>query len=418
MSSYKNKNKGERKEIQQEEIKSQQPETIKLQKTKPDINKTRTYLWNQHIYDVGTWTKAKMEREGLLDQTSWSSIVSRTPKRTSYPTTIKLHQSSSISSISENSYKPIRKKKDKVNEFLEKMKKRSKKSVPTHQRNYTKNNPNKSHQNDQSSSDSTSKKSPKASSNIEPPNKQSTIKTTSTTKRLKIFSEIYTPTKQDTNLIGIQTESNDSPNETAQPSQLSSLNINQSSNQTKGLRRVGSQKKQTTKDLPNKPKQSKMTGFGFKCARKNPTHQNDIPIITNRTIQPTLESLQKSQTNEYFGDRLTTKPNENLRILSLNINGLDLGKGEHSLLQLCLNLQDKGVDLLCLTETNVNWKRQHLVQRFSSTLKKAWINQKISICTSDSSLSWNSNYKPGGTAIIALGKYLLRSSPKEKTHTD
>ena len=71
MSSYKNKNKGVRQEIQQEEIKSKQPETINLQKTKPETNKTRTYLWNQHIYDVGTWTKAKMEREGLLDQTSW-----------------------------------------------------------------------------------------------------------------------------------------------------------------------------------------------------------------------------------------------------------------------------------------------------------------------------------------------------------
>ena len=209
-----------------------------------------------------------MKKEGLLDQTSWSSIVSRTPKRNSYPTTIKLHQSSSISSISENNYEPIRKKKDKVNEFLDKMKKRSKTSVPTHQSNYT------------------TKKSHKASSNIEPPNKQSTIKTTSTTKRLKIFSEIYTPTKHDTDLIGIQTESINSPIENAKLIQPSPKNINQSSNQTKELRRVGCQKKQTTKDLPNKPKQSKMTGFGFKCSRNNPTHQNDIPLISNRTIQP------------------------------------------------------------------------------------------------------------------------------------
>ena len=119
-----------------------------------------------------------------------------------------------------------------------------------------------------------------------------------------------------------------------------------------------------------------MTGFGFKCAKNNQSHQKDTLKINDNTIKPTLESLQESQTNEYFGDRLTTKPNENLRILSLNINGLDLGKGEHSLLQLCLNLQNKGVDLLCLTETNVNWKRHHVVQKFSATLKKAWINQK------------------------------------------
>ena len=176
MSSYKIKNTRERKEIQQEERKGKKPETIQLNKTKPKINKKRISMWNQHTYDVGTWTKDKMERERLTDQVSWSSIVSRTPKRNSYPTTIKLNQSSSISSLSENNYKPIRKKKDKVNEFLEKMKKRSMKSVPTHQRNYTKLNPNKSNHNDQSSSDSASKKSLKASPNIKPPNKQSTKK--------------------------------------------------------------------------------------------------------------------------------------------------------------------------------------------------------------------------------------------------
>ena len=92
MSSYKNKNTRERKEIQQEERKGKKPETIQLNKTKTKSNKTRMSLWNQHTYDVGTWTKAKMEMEKLIDQVSWSSIVSRTPKRNSYPTTIKLNQ--------------------------------------------------------------------------------------------------------------------------------------------------------------------------------------------------------------------------------------------------------------------------------------------------------------------------------------
>ena len=146
-----------------------------------------------------------------------------------------------------------------------------------------------------------------------------------------------------------------------------------------------------------------MTGFGFKCDQKVHDLQKDIFTTNGNTIQATLESLQESQRNDYFGDKLTTKPNENLRIISLNINELDLGKGEHSLLQLCLNLQDKGVDLLCLAEKNFNWQRYHLVQRFSATFKKAWPKQKIPLCTMNSSLPWNSNYKPGGKAIIALG---------------
>ena len=146
-----------------------------------------------------------------------------------------------------------------------------------------------------------------------------------------------------------------------------------------------------------------MTGVGFKCDQKDHDSQKDIFTTNGNTIQATLQSLQKSQRNDYFRDKLTIKPNENLGIISLNNNVLDLGKGEHSLLQLFLNLQYKGVDFICLTETNFNWQRHHLVQRLSATLKKAWPKQKISVCTSDSTLPWNSNYKPGGTAIIALG---------------
>ena len=115
-----------------------------------------------------------------------------------------------------------------------------------------------------------------------------------------------------------------------------------------------------------------MTRFSFKCAHKIHNHQKGIFTTNGNTIQATLESIKESKRNEYFGDKLTTKPNENLRIININKNGLDIGKGKHSVLQLCLNLQDKGVDLLYLTEKNVNWQRHNLVQRFSATLKKAW----------------------------------------------
>ena len=81
-----------------------------------------------------------------------------------------------------------------------------------------------------------------------------------------------------------------------------------------------------------------MTGFGFKRAQKVHDHQKDIFTTNESTIQTTLDSLQEFQRNEFFGNKLTTKSKENLHIINLNINRLDLGKGEHSLLQLCLNL--------------------------------------------------------------------------------
>ena len=46
------------------------PETIQLNKTKPNIKKQRIPMWNQHTYDVETWTKDKMERKRLTDQVS------------------------------------------------------------------------------------------------------------------------------------------------------------------------------------------------------------------------------------------------------------------------------------------------------------------------------------------------------------
>ena len=90
MSSYKNIKTRESKEIQKKEKKGKKPAPTQTNKIKQNTTKRRTPMWNQHTYDAGTWTKDKIEMEMLLDQVSWSTIVSRTPKQKSYPTTIKL----------------------------------------------------------------------------------------------------------------------------------------------------------------------------------------------------------------------------------------------------------------------------------------------------------------------------------------
>ena len=51
MSSYKNKNTRERKEIQQEERKGKKPETIQLNKTKPKINSSTSRSRSLHLYN-------------------------------------------------------------------------------------------------------------------------------------------------------------------------------------------------------------------------------------------------------------------------------------------------------------------------------------------------------------------------------
>ena len=137
--------------------------------------------------------------------------------------------------------------------------------------------------------------------------------------------------------------------------------------------------------------------------QKLTTNKKDNFTPIKNSIQPTLESLQTSQINDYFEDELFTKLIENIRIISLNINGLDLGKGEYSLPQLCSNLQDKGEYLLCLTETNINWHRQYPRTNVCCYSKNNMAQTKQLLCTSDASLQWNRNYKPRVTAIISLG---------------
>ena len=230
-------------------------------------------------------------------------------------------------------------------------------------------------------------------------NKTSSPKDTAP-KRLNIFTYIYNPNKQSLSPTGIQMEDNNSPNlQTTQTHQHTSLKVANQPKRVNEKRRNKLLHSKSITDLPIRPKQQKMNVFGFKSGSQINDYQknNFTPIET--TIQPTLENLQKFQRNDYFGNKLFTKPIENLCIINLNINGLDLGKGEHSLLQMCSNLQDKGTDLLYLTETNTNRHRQYLVQKFSST----YGSKNKSLCTSESSLPWNSNYKARDTTTIALG---------------
>ena len=98
----------------------------------------------------------------------------------------------------------------------------------------------------------------------------------------------------------------------------------------------------------------------------------------------------------------------------MNINGLELGKGDHSFIQLCLTLKEKGVDMVCLTETNVHWERAHVYHQFRRTVKDAWPKNKIIFCASESNIKWNSDYKPGGTTMFTLNN--ISSAVLQKGH--
>ena len=101
---------------------------------------------------------------------------------------------------------------------------------------------------------------------------------------------------------------------------------------------------------------------------------------------------------------MTRKCDDHIRIFYININGLDLSKKGHSWLQLCQSLEEKGVDAICLTETNVNWDKQHLFNSFKKTLRETWPKEKVTTCTSNTNTTWKGDYKPGGTSITLTGR--------------
>ena len=157
---------------------------------------------------------------------------------------------------------------------------------------------------DQSASESTSDKNPPNIQKSKSPNQQTATLNNPEFKRLKIFTEIYNPTKHKTNLMRLQTESINNLKDTEQPLPHSPHNTTQSPNKLKVKRRYETSKNNKKANLPNKPKQQKMTGFGFKCDQKAHDPQKDIFTSNGNTIQATLKSTQESKRNEYFGDKL------------------------------------------------------------------------------------------------------------------
>ena len=59
------------------------------------------------------------------------------------------------------------------------------------------------------------------------------------------------------------------------------------------------------------------------------------------------------------------------------------------------------VYIISLTETNFHWKRNHIISRFKIIFNETWSKNKITICTSESEIAWNVDYKLGGTATVS-----------------
>ena len=95
--------------------------------------------------------------------------------------------------------------------------------------------------------------------------------------------------------------------------------------------------------------------------------------------------------NDSKGDKMIKNNSYFIRIFFININRLDFSNDSHSLLQLCSSFKDQGIDVICLTEINVNWDKYHRIQKFKNILIDTWLKKKIAFFTSTCANKWKKN---------------------------
>ena len=128
--------------------------------------------------------------------------------------------------------------------------------------------------------------------------------------------------------------------------------------------------------------------------------------------QTTLTTIILADDDKPFGDRIQQKEKGIIRLLIQNPNGLDLGIDGLTLYEIIDSSVKHNIDILCLPETNTNWKNQRARIKYNDTVNKQ--RRGSSTYNSESTIPWSSPYKSGGTHTI------LHSTlqPKVATHGD
>ena len=128
-----------------------------------------------------------------------------------------------------------------------------------------------------------------------------------------------------------------------------------------------------------------------------------LQLVTPARIQTSihqtkLTSIIQDNDNIPFGNNINNKDKFPTRIIFSNTNGLNFDTDSHSLHELLISSQKYNTYILLLVETNTHWKNKRAYDNFRKTIAQHWKGTVVTI--SETNLSWDSIYKPGGTAII------------------
>ena len=102
---------------------------------------------------------------------------------------------------------------------------------------------------------------------------------------------------------------------------------------------------------------------------------------------------------------MTTKARGAFRVWSNNANGLSLSNNGAAIHTLCSSLSEYHIDCIALQEPNLDFAKPWVRQKFQSIIKEHFPTAQLILSSSRVIVDPDSPWKPGGTALIILGKW-------------
>ena len=126
--------------------------------------------------------------------------------------------------------------------------------------------------------------------------------------------------------------------------------------------------------------------------------------------EPSTDPIPPSTTDHHLqntiGDPLQAKETQTFRILGQNINGISPRHNFNKWREILQSTITHEVDLLCLSETNLEWRHPHVSERMTTITKHFFRHSRLT--TASSSIRFERMFKPGGVAALLTNEWTGR----------
>ena len=130
--------------------------------------------------------------------------------------------------------------------------------------------------------------------------------------------------------------------------------------------------------------------------------------------RPILLTHYNQRQNAPWGDKLTEKEDNTIRVYSLNLNGISLDRRGGQFDDLCKITKEIQADVICCQEHNVDTSKPVVRSILYKTLQQHWPRFRLQTGTTPQQFThW---YKPGGTMMFTIGNVTGRIKGHQADH--